>query len=111
MSGATGAGSGRYGALGPTRAGERQRAGEVGLTGRGGSDQSPGGAGYLGASCVMVGGGGGSVLIVGLLLLLLGILTGVGILQTLGIILLVIGAVLWILGAMGRPVGGRRHYW
>jgi hypothetical protein len=23
----------------------------------------------------------------------------------------VVGAVLWILGAMGRPVGGRRHYW
>ena len=82
------------------------------MTRRGGSDQSPGGAGYLGASCVNVGGGGGSsVLILGLLLLLLGILTGVGILQTLGIILLVIGAVLWILGAMGRPVGGRRHYW
>jgi hypothetical protein len=71
-----------------------------------------GGAGYLGASCVKVGGGGGSsVLILGLLLLLLGYLTGVGILQTLGIILLVVGAVLWILGAMGRPVGGRRHYW
>jgi hypothetical protein len=82
------------------------------LTPRGGSDQSPGGAGYLGASCVKVGGGGGSsVLILGLLLLLLGYLTGVGILQTLGVILLVIGAVLWILGAMGRPVGGRRHYW
>jgi len=57
----------------------------------------------------MVGGGGGSsVLILGLLLLLLGYLTGVGILQTLGIILLVIGAGLWILGAMGArlaPVG------
>jgi Family of unknown function (DUF6131) len=51
------------------------------------------------------------VLIVGLLLLLLGSLTGIGILQTLGIILLVVGVVLWILGAMGRPVGGRRHYW
>jgi hypothetical protein len=52
-----------------------------------------------------------SVLILGLLLLLLGYLTGVGILQTLGIILLVVGAILWILGSMGRPVGGRRHYW
>jgi hypothetical protein len=51
------------------------------------------------------------VLLLGLLLLLLGYLTGVGILQTLGIILLVVGAALWILGAMGRPVGGRRHYW
>jgi hypothetical protein len=29
-------------------------------------------------------------------------LTGIGILQTIGIILLVVGAFLWILGAMGR---------
>jgi hypothetical protein len=43
------------------------------------------------------------VLILGLLLLLLGYLTEIGILQTIGIILLVVGAVLWILGAMGRP--------
>jgi len=42
------------------------------------------------------------VLILGLLLLLLGWLTDIGILTTLGIILLVIGAVLWILGSMGR---------
>jgi hypothetical protein len=51
------------------------------------------------------------VLILGLILLLLGWLTGIGILTTLGIILLVIGAVLWILWAMGRPVGGRRYWW
>jgi uncharacterized protein DUF6131 len=51
------------------------------------------------------------MLILGLVLLVIGFLTGVGILQTLGIILLVVGAVLWILGSMGRPVGGRRHYW
>lgn len=29
----------------------------------------------------------------------------------LGIILLVIGAVLFLLGSIGRAVGGRRHYW
>jgi hypothetical protein len=51
------------------------------------------------------------VLVLGLVLLLLGWLTDIGILTTLGIILLVIGAVLWILGAMGRPVGGRRYWW
>jgi hypothetical protein len=51
------------------------------------------------------------VLILGLILLLLGWLTDIGILTTLGIILLVIGAVLWILGAVGRPVGGRRYWW
>ena len=51
------------------------------------------------------------MLILGLILLLLGWLTGIGILTTLGIILLAIGAVLWILGAVGRPVGGRRYWW
>jgi membrane protein implicated in regulation of membrane protease activity len=51
------------------------------------------------------------MLILGLVLLVLGYLTNIGFLVTLGLILLVIGAVLWILGSMGRPVGGRRHYW
>lgn len=51
------------------------------------------------------------MLIVGLILLLIGFLTGISILWTLGIILLVVGAVLWILGSVGHAVGGRRHYW
>jgi hypothetical protein len=51
------------------------------------------------------------VLILGVVLILLGWLTGIGILTTIGIILLVIGAVLWILGSMGRPVGGRRYWY
>src|SRR4030095_14669363 len=55
--------------------------------------------------------GGSRVLILGLILLLIGWLTGIGILTTLGVILLVIGAVLWILGSTGRPVGGRRSWW
>jgi hypothetical protein len=51
------------------------------------------------------------VLILGLVLLVIGFIAKIAILWTLGIILLVIGAVLWILGSMGRPVAGRRHYW
>jgi Family of unknown function (DUF6131) len=51
------------------------------------------------------------VLVLGLVLLLLGWLTDIGILTTLGIVLLVIGAVLWILGSTGRAVGGRRYWW
>ncbi|NUR73450.1 MAG: hypothetical protein HOU81_21740 [Hamadaea sp.] len=51
------------------------------------------------------------MLIAGVVLLLLGWLLHVGILQTLGIILLIVGAVLYLLGAVGRPVMGRRHYW
>jgi cytochrome c-type biogenesis protein CcmH/NrfF len=33
------------------------------------------------------------------------------ILWVLGVVLLVVGAVLWILGSTGRAVGGRRHYY
>ena len=51
------------------------------------------------------------MIILGLLLLLLGFLLGIGILWTIGIVLIVVGAVLWLLGSMDRSVGGRRHYW
>lgn len=47
----------------------------------------------------------------GVILLILGLLLDIGILWTIGVILLVVGAILYILGAMGRAVGGRRHYW
>ena len=47
----------------------------------------------------------------GVVLLLLGFLLGIPILWTLGVILLVVGVVLWILGAAGREIGGRRHYY
>jgi hypothetical protein len=51
------------------------------------------------------------LIIAGIVLLLLGLVLGVGILYTIGIILIVIGAVLWIVGSTGRAVGGRRHYY
>jgi hypothetical protein len=51
------------------------------------------------------------MIIAGLVLLILGWLLHVGILQTLGIILLVVGAVLYLLGAVGRPIAGRKHYY
>ncbi|MFB8028390.1 DUF6131 family protein [Streptomyces sp. NPDC056465] len=51
------------------------------------------------------------MIIVGAVLLILGLVTGLGVLWTIGIILLVIGLVLWILGAVGHSVGSRRHYW
>jgi len=50
------------------------------------------------------------MVILGVILLLLGLLFDISILWTIGIILLVVGAVLYLLGAVGRPVG-RRHYW
>jgi hypothetical protein len=52
-----------------------------------------------------------TVIILGLILLILGIILNVGILTTLGVILLIVGVVLYILGATGRAVGGRSHYW
>lgn len=51
------------------------------------------------------------MIILGVILLAVGFLTGLSILWTIGIILLVVGAILWILGAMGHAVAGRRHYW
>jgi hypothetical protein len=51
------------------------------------------------------------VILLGLLLLILGLVLGIGILYTIGLVLIVIGAVLWILGSMDRGVSGRRHYW
>jgi len=43
--------------------------------------------------------------------MLLGFLFGIPILWTVGIVLLVVGAILYVLGSTGRQVGGRRHYW
>lgn len=51
------------------------------------------------------------MIVLGLILVILGWLLGIGILTTLGIILLVIGVILWLLGSMGRPIGGRRWYY
>ena len=50
------------------------------------------------------------MLILGLLFLLLGYLLGIGILATLGWVLIVVGLVLLVLGATGHAVGGRRWY-
>jgi Family of unknown function (DUF6131) len=47
----------------------------------------------------------------GVVFLILGFFLGIPFLWSLGVILLVIGAVLWLLGALGREVGGRRHYY
>ena len=51
------------------------------------------------------------MIILGVILLILGALLNVSILWVLGIILAVVGAVLWLLGSMDRAVGPRRHYW
>ncbi|HTW19579.1 MAG TPA: DUF6131 family protein [Mycobacteriales bacterium] len=51
------------------------------------------------------------MIILGIVLLLLGLITGIGILWTIGIVVLVIGLILLLLGGTSRAVGGRRHYY
>ncbi|MEU6969484.1 DUF6131 family protein [Kitasatospora aureofaciens] len=51
------------------------------------------------------------MIILGVILLIVGFLLGISILWTIGIVLVVIGLILWLLGAVGHSVGGRRHYY
>jgi Family of unknown function (DUF6131) len=51
------------------------------------------------------------MIVLGVILLIIGFLAKIAILWTLGIILIVVGAILALLGTMGRAVGGRRHYY
>lgn len=51
------------------------------------------------------------MIILGVILIVLAYLIDVPLLYTLGAILAVVGVVLWILGAVGRGLAGRRHYW
>lgn len=50
------------------------------------------------------------MIVLGLILLVVGWLTSISILTTIGVVLLVIGAILAVLGAVGKPIGGRAHY-
>lgn len=50
------------------------------------------------------------MIIFGLIFLLIGFVTGIAIVWTIGVIVLVIGLALWLLGAMGHAVRGRRHF-
>ena len=51
------------------------------------------------------------LIILGIVLVVVGLVAGIPILETIGFLLVVVGVILWILGAMGRAVGGRRHYY
>ncbi|WP_367048666.1 hypothetical protein [Streptomyces sp. Je 1-332] len=50
------------------------------------------------------------MIVLGAILLIIGLLAGVSLLTTIGGVLVLVGAVLWILGATGRKVGGRKHF-
>lgn len=47
----------------------------------------------------------------GAILMVLGFVFGIPVLWTIGVIVLVIGLVFAVLGSLGKPIGGRRHYW
>jgi hypothetical protein len=51
------------------------------------------------------------MIVLGIILLVLGLLLHIGILETIGIIVLIIGAILFLLGSLNRPVMGRRYWW
>ena len=51
------------------------------------------------------------MIILGIILLVVGFVAHISILWTIGIILLVVGAILAIVGATGRAVGGRKHWY
>jgi hypothetical protein len=51
------------------------------------------------------------MIILGIILLIVGFLAKIAIVWTIGIVVLAVGLILVLLGAVGRGIGGRRHYW
>ncbi|MFI9048469.1 DUF6131 family protein [Streptomyces sp. NPDC053427] len=51
------------------------------------------------------------MIVLGIILLVIGFLAGITVLWTIGIVLVVLGAILWILGSLGHALFGRKHYW
>lgn len=51
------------------------------------------------------------MIVLGIILVILGWLLGVGLLTTIGLILVAIGVILMLLGALDRGIGPRRYYW
>ncbi|MFZ1992794.1 MAG: DUF6131 family protein [Solirubrobacteraceae bacterium] len=51
------------------------------------------------------------MIVLGIVLLIIGFIAAIHILWILGIVVLVVGVALALLGATGRAIGGRRHYY
>lgn len=47
----------------------------------------------------------------GLILLIIGFVLAIKILWSIGMIVLLVGLVLWAMGSLGHAVGGRKHYY
>jgi hypothetical protein len=50
------------------------------------------------------------MILLGIVLLVIGFIAKIAIVWTIGIIVLIVGLILALLGATGRAVGGRKHY-
>lgn len=50
------------------------------------------------------------MIILGVILLIIGFAAKIAVVWSIGILVLVVGVVLALLGAAGREIGGRRHY-
>lgn len=48
---------------------------------------------------------------IGVILVILGLVFGIPMMTYIGVVALVIGAVFWLLGRTGRPVGGRKAWY
>jgi hypothetical protein len=51
------------------------------------------------------------MIVLGIILIVVGWLIGLGILETIGLMLLSIGAILLLLGGIGHPLGGRQYWY
>lgn len=51
------------------------------------------------------------MIVIGIICLVVGFIVGLPWLWTIGIVLAVIGAIFWILGAMGHAIGGRKVWY
>lgn len=51
------------------------------------------------------------MIILGIILLVIGFIASIPVLWSIGIVVVVVGAVLAVLGATGRAIGGRKHWY
>jgi len=51
------------------------------------------------------------MMVIGLMMVVLGLAVSAPVVWGFGAAILVIGVVLWCLGALGHPVASRKHYW
>ena len=50
------------------------------------------------------------MIVFGVVLLIIGFVAHLPVVWSIGVIVLVVGAILWLLGTLGHAVGGRKHY-